>query len=269
MPSTALRTLLDESAPRLGQGLPRELAEPYGGDLTLPPRLVYANAVSSIDGVVALERRRGSGARLSGRDPADRFVMGLLRAHADVIVAGAGTFRADGGQPWTAAGISPAHAAAFERLGRAPARLAVVTAGGDVDPADPALLPHGLILAGSGTAPGLRSRAPAGVAVRALGDPPFTPDRLLAAVRAEGHDRVLIEGGPHLLAGLMAAAAVEELFLTLSPIVAGRPPGGARLGLAEGADLLPTPGARWRLVSLKARGSLLFLRYGLGRSTAK
>src|SRR5258708_4296556 len=60
---------------------------------------------------------------------------------------------------------------------------------------------------------------------------------VLDAVRAEGHRRVLTEGGPTLLAGLAAAGLLDELFLTLSPVLAGRRAGDGRLGLAEGAHL--------------------------------
>ncbi|TME87430.1 MAG: hypothetical protein E6I43_03265, partial [Chloroflexi bacterium] len=75
-----------------------ELAELYDGGLAIPEGHVYANFVSSIDGIVALEAGTApSGGIISGRNEADRFVMGLLRAFADAVLVGAGTVRAEGG----------------------------------------------------------------------------------------------------------------------------------------------------------------------------
>jgi len=54
---------------------------------------------------------------------------------------------------------------------------------------------------------------------------------------------------------------LEELFLTLSPVLAGAGPD--RLALMEGLPLQP-PGFAWsRLVSARRQGSHLFLRYRL------
>ena len=76
--------------------MPEALADLYGGGLALSEDAVYANFVSSLDGVVSLGGRRGSGSTISGRDGADRFVMGLLRALADAVLVGAGTLRTEG-----------------------------------------------------------------------------------------------------------------------------------------------------------------------------
>ncbi|MEH0580458.1 hypothetical protein QBA54_39845 [Streptomyces sp. B21-108] len=77
-----LRLYEDPAAPRWS--LPRALAALYGGDLGFPEPCLYANFVASLDGVVALgPEYPSSGSTISGREPADRFVMGLLRACAD------------------------------------------------------------------------------------------------------------------------------------------------------------------------------------------
>ena len=62
--------------------MPAELEKIYGR-LGLAAREVYANFVESIDGVVALGAKPSAGSAISGRNQADRFVMGLLRAFAD------------------------------------------------------------------------------------------------------------------------------------------------------------------------------------------
>jgi riboflavin biosynthesis pyrimidine reductase len=89
---------------------------------------------------------------------------------------------------------------------------------------------------------------------------------MVAAVRAEGHRRLLTEGGPTLVARLAEEGLLDELFLTLSPVLAGRRSGDGRMGLLEGVELLPRDGRWARLRSLRAAGSHLFLRYALSRS---
>ena len=77
-----------------GLGLPDELQRLYGGDLSLPEESLFANFVSTIDGVVAIPALERSNALIAGGDPADRFVMGLLRAAADTVLLGCGTVNA-------------------------------------------------------------------------------------------------------------------------------------------------------------------------------
>ena len=60
----------------------------------------------------------------------------------------------------------------------------------------------------------------------------------LAALRERGHELVLVEAGPTVFSSLLAARLVDELFLTVSPLVAGRG-GRRRLSLAEDVELLP------------------------------
>ena len=59
------------------------------------------------------------------------------------------------------------------------------------------------------------------------------------------------------------AGVVDELFLTVSPLLAGRGAGSEQLGLVEGVDLLPEKGARARLLSAKRQHEHLFLRYAM------
>src|ERR1700752_198350 len=126
-------------------GLPQELADIYDGDLGFPQPCMYANFVASIDGVTALgPEYPSSGSAISGGEPADRFVMGLLRACADMVLIGAGTLRATPNHCWTPGYICPAAAgssAALRRdLGRtADPQLAVLTLSGEVPPTHPAL----------------------------------------------------------------------------------------------------------------------------------
>ena len=101
--------------------LPPGLSALYG-PLRFPPHpdrpYVVGNFVTSLDGVAALEKPGyAGGGPISGRDPHDRMVMGLLRAVADAVVVGAGTQRAASPHHlWTAEYIDPARADSYQAL---------------------------------------------------------------------------------------------------------------------------------------------------------
>jgi riboflavin biosynthesis pyrimidine reductase len=211
-----------------------EAVAEYGGD----PRWtgVAANFVESLDGVVALPDARGeSGAVVSGGSDADRFLMGLLRACADAVLIGAGTLRAAPGDLWFPDSVCPEAAAIYARVGKLRPRLYVVSGSGRVDPAHPALR-EGVVLAGR-----------------------LQPAEILSRVRADGHQRILCEGGPGLFGELLSARLVDELFLTLSPRLFGRFGGDGRKTMADARDLR---GAPLRLRSARRHADHLFLRYG-------
>src|SRR3954469_9224009 len=105
-----------------------------GENVTMPPALealygplafpshpgrpyVIANFVASLDGVVSLGiAGQAGGGPISGFNPHDHMVMGLLRAAADVVVVGAGTLRSDPGHVWNAQYIYPALANAYQKM---------------------------------------------------------------------------------------------------------------------------------------------------------
>jgi riboflavin biosynthesis pyrimidine reductase len=265
---------LHEAAGLPAYGLPTRLRTLYGGDLGFAAPRVYANFVSSLDGVVALDGDVPAGQVISGGSSADRFVMGLLRACADAVLVGAGTLRAEHDHLWTPEFIYPAAADDYAGLRRQLGRdvrpaLILVSARGEIDPSAASLELGALVVTTAAGAARLRGRLPGAAEVCVLdGDGRLEPADVLGAVHARGHQVLLTEGGPHLLGDLAAAGHLDELFLTLSPVLAGRDGKRPRMGLVEGATLLPaTP--RWaRLTSLRQAGSHLFLRYELtqGRS---
>ena len=244
--------------------LPDELEAAYGGPFHLPEQVVYANFVSSIDGVAAIAGVEMSSAAISGGAPSDRFVMALLRAVADVVVVGSGTLREHGG-PWTAERAFPDAADAFRRARAALSpdeapTLVVVTASGDLPPDHPALETAVVITTTSG------ARAIAHAKIRCadvidLGDhDQVGAGDAIGRLRERGHRRILTEGGPKLMGSMLEASAVEQLFLTISPKLIG----GAsdRAPLTNGTDLLDrTSGAT--LLSLRRAENHLFLRYEL------
>lgn len=247
--------------------IPETLRRLYGGSLGFEAPRLYANFVSSLDGVVALEDVNNSSQIISGRSEGDRFLMGLLRACADAVLIGAGTLRAAPRSLWTPAYIYPDAAAEFAEvrhgLGRTDTpRLVVLTARGEIDPRHPALEAGALVLTTSLGAAKLEGRLPASSALATLGNGrSIDLVDVMATLRGEGHGVVLSEGGPSLIGGLLEAGLLDELFLTLSPILAGRSSDGGRPGLVEGTELLPSRSIAGDLVSIRRDGSHLFLRY--------
>ncbi|MDO8485490.1 MAG: dihydrofolate reductase family protein [Candidatus Limnocylindrales bacterium] len=257
-------------------GLPAELRRAYGGDLTIPLRddrpTVIANFVETIDGAVALDPdgRTGGGA-VSGFSSTDRFVMGLLRAMADVVLVGAGTVRASAGTGWTPARAHPQAAGLYRdlrrRLGLAPEPATlIVTASGDLDPTHAAFRNADVpvVLAGpAGTAERLRAAGfPDDARIESLGDgDEVAPEALIDLARRMGARVVLSEGGPHVIAGLAAAGLLDELFLTLAPQLVGRDRDSRRLALLEGIALWPERASWGELLSVRRAGNHLFLRY--------
>ncbi len=205
----------------------RQLAARYQGPDTAgqTPYWLRANMVASLDGAATVRGRTGG---LSGG--ADRQVFAMLRALADVIVVGAGTARIEGYGP-----VRPGREGvrwAWLRAGRAPAPIAVITRRIDLDPAGPLLAaPPGLarpIVITTEAAPPDRRAAVAGraeliVAGRESVDVRAAVDALIG----RGYRQILTEGGPYLLSQIIEAGLLDELCLTLSPLLAG--PGASRI----------------------------------------
>jgi riboflavin biosynthesis pyrimidine reductase len=80
----------------------------------------------------------------------------------------------------------------------------------------------------------------------------------LAELRRRGLDQLLCEGGPHLFGALTAADLVDELCLTVAPLLAGAGPGRITAGDAGAPRRLPL-----RHVLAAGDGTLM-LRYARG-----
>jgi riboflavin biosynthesis pyrimidine reductase len=249
--------------------LPDELARLYGGRLGFERECVVANFVQTVDSVIAMPGVPRSNRVISGDSASDRFVMGLLRAFADAVLIGSGTLAGSPKGSWTPPGAYPAAADAFaelrSRLGRAPEPLlAVLTATGSVDPEHPALAGRALVLTTDQGKERLAGRMPDTAEVVSLGaGPHLDPREALRVLRDGGNAFVLSEAGPHLFGSLLAEHLVDELFLTLSPLLGGRESLDRRLALVEGRHLLPERTEELRLLSLRRDGAHLFLRYAL------
>jgi riboflavin biosynthesis pyrimidine reductase len=260
--------LADEVADSLpAVPLPLELAEIYGGELRLAEDCVFANFVATLDGVVAIPSVPNSNALIAGENDADRFLMGILRALADVVLIGAGVLRASPKSTWRAEQIYPpaseAYAALRASLGLPPApEIAVLCGFGHIDPDHPVLHARAVVLTSDRGASRLEGALPDSAAVVSLGTRlRFTGDAIVEALRARGHRRILSEAGPHTFGTLLRSEQVDELFLTTSPFLAGDAGEGSRYRLVEDADLVPL--LEWRPLSIRRHGSHLFSRYAL------
>jgi riboflavin biosynthesis pyrimidine reductase len=244
------------------QELPSELAALYGGQFGLRHPTLYANFVSSVDGIVALPISAESGALISEHDEADQFIMGLLRASADAVLIGAGTFRKAEGHRWYPESVYPKTADLFAELRklaglRPHPRLVVVTASGRIDTTQPALEDCLIVTTTEGES-SLRERLPSGAELAVLGTGRILCQALVEFLHAEGHKVILTEGGPTLVGQLLQERLIDELFLTVSPRLFGRHSGDRRKSLVEGVDL---GGRSLTLASARQRGSYLYLRY--------
>ena len=263
MPLEPFEVLYEAALP--AYKLPADLHHLYGR-LGFATPVIYSNFVASLDGVVTLGSKPSAGSIISGKYPADRFLMGLLRACADAVIIGAGTLRATPGHLWTPAHVYPDLATEFislrSALGRATEpQLVVLTAKGDLDASHPALVKGALVITTDDGAKVVERTLPSTCEVIAMGKAANVDMReAVAALRARELEVLLTEGGPHLMGQLIEVGLMEEVFLTISPVVAGRGP-EKRLGMVEGVELLPKLGVWSALLSARRHGDYLFLRY--------
>jgi riboflavin biosynthesis pyrimidine reductase len=243
--------------------LPAELVTTYGGAFGLDEPRLYANFVETIDGVTAIPSVPGSNKLVADGSEADRFVMGLLRACADAVVVGSGTFNASPKSVWSPEQAFPAAAAAFAELrsaiGRPPAaELVILSSSGSLDPEHPGFATGALVLTTDAGAE--RLRLPAASTMISLGAE-IDARAVVDTLTKRGHRLILSEGGPRVIGSFLEAGLVDELFLTVSPVLVGRTPLDERFALVEGADLLQAGPPKGRLLGVRRDGDHLFLRY--------
>ena len=241
----------------------------YGGGLGFDEPRVYANFVSTLDGVVAIPESSSSNRLIRAGSDGDLFLIGLLRALADVVLTGAGTLSAFPRGRWTPEQSYPPAASDFAELRRALGKdehpeVAILTGSGSIDPQHPVLEAGAIVLTSEQGAARLEGRLPAASTVMSLGsEPALDPREVVGALRARGRRLILSEVGPHGFGALLHAGVVDELFLTVSPIFVGGSRAGDRLGLVEGAAFLPEQRVQTRVLSVKREADHLFLRYAL------
>ncbi|NIH79641.1 pyrimidine reductase family protein [Amycolatopsis viridis] len=229
-----------------------DLERIYGYPEALDGPWVQANFTSSADGASTLEGRSEG---LSG--PADKRIFFLGRLLADVVLAGAGTVRAEN---YRGARTSPERRARRARLGLAEVPpIAVVTGSARLDPAAPLFtdttVPPIVITTEHAPAERRAALADAGADILLAGVETIDLRSALAQLAGRGLKRINCEGGPHLFGELVAEDLVDQLCLTVAPLLAG---GGAdRIAIGRMAS-----GARaMELASVLVEDGFAMLRY--------
>jgi len=212
---------------------------------------VRLNMIASVDGAASLAGRSGA---LGG--PADKELFATLRALADVILVGAATMRVEAYGP---ARLDDAARDRRRQWGLAPVPpIAVVTRACRLEWDSPFFTEaeqRSIVLTTSAAAPADRAAAAEVAEVIVAGDDGVDLALALAALGGRGYDNVLAEGGPGIAGQLAGAGLLDEVCLTVSPMLvaggAGRILGGVALDPSSGLELANV---------LTAEG-YLFLRY--------
>lgn len=228
----------------------RALENAYGDE---PVDLVRVNFVASADGAATLSGRAGGLG-----SPTDQQVLRLLRDRSDAILVGAGTVRAESYRPLR---DDPERSGARIARGLAPvAPFIVVSRRLTIDPDDPiiarAVAPT-VIVTCANSDPERHARLAAVTPVIVAGTDTVDLVEARAALADRGLRRLVCEGGPTLFGAAIAAGIVDELCLTLSPVLTG--PGAPRI-VAGG---LPIDPLRLRLRHVLEEDGYLFLRYAV------
>jgi riboflavin biosynthesis pyrimidine reductase len=194
-----------------------------------------ANMVATADGAAFL-----NGVTAGISSDTDRRVFALLRALSDVILVGAATVREERYKParlqelWRDL-----------RAGRPPTPpIAVVTRRLDLDPESPLITrapPHArtIVITTASAPQDIRAKLSRHADVIISGQETVDVKAAIGALAERGHRRMLTEGGPQLLAQLAEAGLMDELCLTISPLMAG--PGASRIVAGAPGTGLPLP----------------------------
>lgn len=229
-----------------------DLERIYGYPENLTRPWVQANFVCSADGAVTLDDKSEG---LS--HPADKRIFLLSRDLADVILVGAGTVRAEN---YRGVKINGARAERRARHGLAPVPpIAVVTNSAGIEPDDPLLtdtqLPPIIIAPRSAPQDRLDKLAEAGADLLIAGERTVDLLAALDELSRRGLRRIDCEGGPHLFGELVAEDLVDQLCLSIAPLLAGA--GAGRIAAGRTAGLA----RKMALASILYEDGFSMLRY--------
>jgi riboflavin-specific deaminase-like protein len=229
-----------------------DVAEIYGFPAEITGSWVQVNFAASADGAVSVDDRSEA---LSG--PADKRIFLLGRDLADVVLVGAGTVRAE---DYRGAQTNDARRARRKRLGLAEVPpIAVVTASARIEPGSRLLtdtqVPPIIITTEQAPRERLAELADAGADILIAGERMVDIGSALAELSRRGLRRVNCEGGPHLFGELVAEDLVDQLCLTVAPLLAGA--GANRIAMGRAT----TESRRLVLASILYEDGFSMLRY--------
>lgn len=211
---------VDKDAVHPIEPLDSRLSDLYAYPDGLQSCWVRGNMIATLDGGATADGKTGA---MGG--PGDRAVFTLMRQHADVILVSAGTVRIEN---YSGAQFSPAQRQARQRSGQAEVPpIAVVTNRGVFDH-DAKLFTRTevppLILTSAAAVAGASSRLGSLAEVIDASGPQSDRVDTATALKILAERkllRVLTEGGPQLLGLLIADGLLDELCLTIAPLLVG------------------------------------------------
>lgn len=195
---------------------------------------IYANFVQSLDGIVSLLGENSSGSDIAQSEE-DRWLMDLLRAHADAVLLGLGTLVVEQqlGRPRPRGPVfrivEPTLQQLRAKLRKGPERNIFVTRSGSLNLADFAVFDGDrvdtAIVTSAAGAEKLRPQQASHPQLKLIVSGAVDVDLLAAmkVLRQElGIKYLLCEGGPQLYGTMIRADLIDEKFLTVSPIDVGQ-----------------------------------------------
>ena len=280
--------LFDDADPSL---IDHPAFAPYG-KLGFPPAhgerpWTYANFVQSIDGVASFKGPHAAGSDIS-QSAEDRWLMDLLRAHADAIITGIHTLVEETlSAPKLNEGRGPVYCIEDEslralraKLGRKREKVIFVTGSGNIDPRAYRVFDgdqmDAQILTTTAGAARLEGRIGQERLIITGQDKTIDLHEAMRLLRkAMGVEHLLCEGGPTLYGSMARAGLIDEKFVTVSPVEIGLlsppeqdiTPGGTGAQLNVRPTTFMFPGFTketapwWQWMSCRRVGDHQFNRY--------
>jgi riboflavin biosynthesis pyrimidine reductase len=264
---------------------------PYGNFSFPPPPAdrpwIYTNFVQSLDGIVSLLGKYASGGEIS-QSRADRWLMDLLRAHADGLIMGMSTLREEQrNRGPESRGIvfqvaDPSLLKLREKLAKGRQRNIFVTRALDLNLSQLKAFDGDVVDVAIVTSPAgaerlrtLETHPHVAIIVAGTGESVDLPSVVRELRTQLGIKYLLCEGGPTLYGNLARADLVDEKFLTVSPVETGQlvPPEQERLPSEAGISPLLRPTVfggtgfttetmtRWTWLSCRKSGEHQFHRF--------
>ena len=283
------------------QGEPSPVADsayaPYGKlGFPEPPAdrpWIYSNFVQSLDGIVSFRGYHASGADIS-QSTEDRWLMDLLRAHADAVLTGVNTLidetnlRGKEKRGPVFRIMEPALRELRRKLGRAREKNVFVTGSGNIDLSeyrcfDGEHVDPIVVTTKAGASRIEQSSRNSGVQIVTAGEGSTVdlPRMVELLHRDFGIRYLLCEGGPTLYGSMSRAGLIDEKFLTIAPIEVGQFVPNEQLRTPEelanprfstmrptvffGPGFIKENASRWRWISSRRNGDHEFNRYRIVR----
>ena len=243
---------------------------------------IYSNFVQSLDGITSLLGRYGSGSHIS-QSAEDRWLMDLLRAHADAVVMGVHTLEYERVYMGNPRGpvfriVEPTLLELRKKLGRTKLKNIFVSNSANVTLSDFRVFDSDdvdtYVVTTAAGASGLRAQKHLRVEIIACGEWPRVDLQLMVKKFREdlGISHLLCEGGPTFYGTMAKAGLIDEKFVTVAPVEVGHSaPQEQVLAEFDKTRLRPTmfegPGfmkenmSSWTWLSCRKVGDHQFHRY--------